>query len=128
MQKHRLESQSVFFRKSFFYPLTNKFKAFLKIRSTNKIDDYGVTYGFYRNGNNECNRNELGRLLIYQHDALWSSVGKETLALAGTVISIPMKISLKVRTNPRRPYPLNDNFKAFPQNKKHKLNSDYEVS
>ena len=38
--------------------------------STNKIDDYEVTYGFYSNGNNECNRNELGRLLIYQHDAL----------------------------------------------------------
>ena len=26
--------------------------------------------GFYSNGNNECNRNELGRQLINQHDAL----------------------------------------------------------
>ena len=58
------------FRKCFFYPLTNKIKAFTQIKNTNKIDDYGVTYGFYSNGNNVCNRNELGRLLIYQHDAL----------------------------------------------------------
>ena len=50
-------------------------------------------FGFYSNGNNECNRNELGRQLIHQLDALWSSVGKETLALAGTVISFTMKIS-----------------------------------
>ena len=26
--------------------------------------------GFYSNGNNECNRNELGRQLVYQLDAL----------------------------------------------------------
>ena len=51
-------------------PLTNKFKAFHKIKSINKIDDYGAAFGFYSNGNNECNRNELGRLLIYQLDAL----------------------------------------------------------
>ncbi len=51
-------------------PLTNKLKAFYIIKSINKIDDYEVTYGFYSNGNNECNRNELGRQLIYQLDAL----------------------------------------------------------
>lgn len=60
----------VSFSLSVFYPLTNKIKAFLQNSSTNKIDDYEVTYGFYSNGNNECNRNELGRQLIYQHDAL----------------------------------------------------------
>ena len=27
-------------------------------------------FGFYSNGNNECNRNELGRQLIHQLDAL----------------------------------------------------------
>ena len=47
-----------------------EFEAFQINISTNKIDDYGVTYGFYSNGNNECNRNELGRQLINQHDAL----------------------------------------------------------
>ena len=51
-------------------PFLKTSKHFHKIKSTNKIDDYGVTYGFYSNGNNECNRNELGRQLINQHDAL----------------------------------------------------------
>ena len=46
------------------------FKALLQNKSTNYIDNYRITYGFYSNGNNVCNRNELGRLLIYQHDAL----------------------------------------------------------
>ena len=51
-------------------PLLEEFKAFQINISTNKIDDYEVSYGFYSNGNNECNRNELGRQLINQHDAL----------------------------------------------------------
>lgn len=49
---------------SLYAPLLEEFKAFFQNSSTNKIDDYGVTYGFYSNGNNECNRNELGRQLV----------------------------------------------------------------
>ena len=83
-------------------PFFEEFEAFQINISTNKIDDYEVSYGFYSNGNNECNRNELGRQLINQHDALWSSVGKETLAFAITMRDLILGAS-----------PLTNKFKAF---------------
>ena len=64
MQKLRLESQPEFLFCLISRPLFEEFEAFQINISTNKIDDYEVSYGFYSNGNNECNRNELGRQLI----------------------------------------------------------------
>ena len=40
------------------------------IKEENKKIGFERPRGFYSNGNNECNRNELGRQLVYQLDAL----------------------------------------------------------
>ena len=56
-------SNVALFIKASFTLLPTSSKYFFK-KCTNKIDDYEVTYGFYSNGNNECNRNELGRQSI----------------------------------------------------------------
>ena len=70
MQNTDWNSSRCFFEKVSFIPLPTNSKHFHKIKNTNKIDDYAVSYGFYSNGNNERNRNELGRQLIHQLDAL----------------------------------------------------------
>ena len=69
MQNTDWNPSRCFFEKVSFIPLPTSSKHFFK-KCTNKIGDYGVTYGFYSNGNNERNRNELGRQLIHQLDAL----------------------------------------------------------
>ena len=48
---------------------TNLFRCGLHIKEKHKNRLPGP-FGFYSNGNNECNRNELGRQLVYQQDAL----------------------------------------------------------
>ena len=54
-----------------------EFKAFHKIKSINKIDDYGVTYGFYRKPS-QCEGFE-------RNCTICICIGKETLALAITM-------------------------------------------
>ena len=67
----------VSFYLSVFVSLTNKLKAFHKIKSINKTDYYEVSYGFYRKPS-QCEGFE-------RNCTICICIGKETLALSITM-------------------------------------------
>ena len=77
--------------------------------STNKIDDYEVSYGFYRKPS-QCEGFE-------RNCTICICIGKETWALAITMRDLILGAPSSYQQ-----------VQSIPQNKKHKLNSDYEVS
>lgn len=112
MQKLRLESQPEFLfalerLSSLYRSLLEEFKAFHK--STNKIDDYEVSYGFYRNPS-QCEGFE-------RNCTICIFIGKETSALSITMRDLILGALSSYQQ-----------VQSISQNKNYKLNSDYEVS